>query len=62
LPEGRKREKDNLGVWDGHVHTALFTMDKQQGPTVWHMELYSVLCGSLDERGVWGRMYIYMYD
>ena len=28
----------------------------QQGPTVQHRELYSVLCGILDERGVWGRM------
>ena len=22
------------GVWDGHVHTAIFKMDNQQGPTV----------------------------
>ena len=21
-------------VWDGHVHTAIFKMDSQQGPTV----------------------------
>ena len=31
-------------------------MDKQQGPTVEHMEPCSMLCGSLDERGVWWRM------
>ena len=31
-------------------------MDKQQGPAVYHMELCSMLCGSLDGRGVWGRM------
>ena len=31
-------------------------MDHQQGPTAEHRELCSVLCGSLDERGVWGRM------
>ena len=31
-------------------------MDNQQGPTVQHWELYSMLCGSLDGRGVWGRM------
>ena len=31
-------------------------MDSQQGPTVKHRELCSVLCGSLDGRGVWGRM------
>ena len=31
-------------------------MHNQQGPTVQHMELSSVLCGSLDGRGGWGRM------
>ena len=28
-------------------------MDNQQGPTVQHVKLYSMLCGSLDGRGVW---------
>ena len=31
-------------------------MDNQQGTTVWHMELHSMLCGSLEGRGVWGRI------
>ena len=31
-------------------------MDNQQGPTVQHVELCSMLCGSLDGRGVWGRI------
>ena len=31
-------------------------MDNQQGPTTQHMELCSGICGSLDGRGVWGRM------
>ena len=44
------------GVWDGHVHTDIFKMDNQQGPNVQHRKLCSVLCGSLDGRGVWGRM------
>ena len=39
-----------------NIHTAVFKMDNQQGPTVWHMELCSMLCGSLDGRGVCGRM------
>ena len=38
------------------VHTAIFKMDNQQGPTVQHMEFCSVLCGSLDGRGIWERM------
>ena len=26
--------RDSQGVWDGHVHTTVFKMDNQQGPTV----------------------------
>ena len=45
LPEGRMVGRDReLG------------MDNQQGPTVEHMELCSMLCSNLDGRGVWGRM------
>ena len=36
--------------------TALFKLDNQQGPTVQHRALCSMLCGSLDGRGDWGRM------
>ena len=43
-----------VGVWDGHVHTVIFKMSDQQGPTVWHRELCSTLCGSLDGKGIWG--------
>ena len=43
---GRKR--DSLGVWDGQVHTAIFKMDNQQGPTMKNMELGSMLYSSLD--------------
>ena len=31
-------------------------MSNQQGPTVQHMELCSMFCGSLNGRGVRGRM------
>ena len=34
------------------THTAVFKMDNQQGPTVWHGGLCSLLCDSLN--GVWG--------
>ena len=30
---------------------------ENQGPTRGHVELCSVLCGSLDGRGIWGRMH-----
>ena len=28
------RERDSQGVWDEEVHTAVFKMDDQQGPTI----------------------------
>ena len=28
------RRRDTYGLWDGHVHTAIFKMDNQQGPNV----------------------------
>ena len=40
------------GVWDGHVHTAIFRMDNQRGPTVGHKECVAVLRASLGGRGV----------
>ena len=36
------------------MRTAIFQMDNKQGSQ--HMELSSMLCGSLDGRGVWGGM------
>ena len=34
----------------------LFKMDNRQGPPVQHRELCSIVCGSLDGRGAWGRI------
>ena len=48
--------RDRWGVWDGHAHTAIFKMHNQQGPTLEHRELCSVLCGSQDGGRVWERM------
>ena len=33
---GRMKGRDNWGVWDGHVHTAIFKRDNQQGLTAYH--------------------------
>ena len=44
---------DSQRVCKGHAHTAIFKMDNQQGSTVQYMELYSMLCASLDRKGVW---------
>ena len=53
---GRMGGRDSQGVWARHVHAAIFKMDNQQGPTVLHRDLCSMLCGSLVGRGVRGRM------
>ena len=45
--EGRVGERDRPGVWDGYVHTAKFKIENQQGPTVSHRELSSILCNYL---------------
>jgi len=29
------------------IHTTLYEIEKQQGPTVWHRELYSTACNNL---------------
>ena len=50
------RGRDSWGVWDEHVHTAVFKMDNQQAPTVQHSKLCSILCGNLGGKRIWGRM------
>ena len=37
-----RRGKDKLGVWDQQIQTTMYKIDKQQGPTVQHRELYSI--------------------
>ena len=39
LPKG-KEGRDKLGVWDQQIQTTI--LNKQQGPTVQHRELYSI--------------------
>ena len=35
LPKGTGRENDRLEVWDWHMHTEVYRMVGQQGPTVY---------------------------
>ena len=44
--------RDRLGVGDGHVHTATFKTDNQQGPTTQHRKLYSVPCNNLNGKRI----------
>ena len=54
VPRRKGGGRDSQGVWDGH--TAVFIMENQQGPAGQLRELCSMSDGSLDGRGVWGRM------
>ena len=29
-----ERGRDKLGVWDQQIHTTIYKIDKQQGPTI----------------------------
>ena len=35
-------KRKGLGVWDQQLQTIIYRIDKQQGPTVQHRELYSI--------------------
>ena len=56
-------EKSSLGIPLQKMYVStIFNMDNQQGPTVEHMELCSMLCSSLDRSeglGENGHMYMY---
>ena len=30
---GKEKQRDKLGVWDWHIHTAVYKIDNEQGPT-----------------------------
>ena len=34
VTKGISGEGDKLGVWDEQIHTTIYEIDKQQGPTV----------------------------
>lgn len=29
-----RKEENKLGVWDEHIHTTIYKVDNQQGPTL----------------------------
>ena len=34
ITRGKGESRDRLGVWDRYVHTTIFKINNQQGPTV----------------------------
>ena len=44
--------RDKSGAWDEHIHTTVYKIDNQQGPTVEHRELYSIFCNNLNGKRI----------
>ena len=38
----RRWGRDKLRVWNQQIQTSIYNIDKQQGPTVQHREMYSI--------------------
>ena len=53
--------RDRLGVWDWQMQTAIYKMDKQQGPTVWCRELYSRSYNKPSWKRILKKIYGYIY-
>ena len=51
MPREKGGERDELGGRDWYMHTAKRKTD-QQGPTVEHKELYSMLCNNLNGKRI----------
>ena len=47
LTKGERGGRDKLGAWDQQIQTTIYKIDKQQGPTVQHKELYTISCNNL---------------
>ena len=61
VTKGESRGRDKLGGWDEQIHTTVYKIDKHQGPTVRHRELYSIFCNNLQWKRVGKRIDIYVY-
>ena len=39
--------RDKLGIWDQQIQAIIYKIDNQQGPSVYHRELYSIFSNNL---------------
>ena len=58
---GKLWGRDSQGVWDGHVHTVVFKMDNQQGPTVSSGMLFNVMWQAGWEEGLGKNGYMHTH-
>ena len=62
VARGKEGGKGELVVWDSHVHTAVFKMDNQQGPTLCYSTGNSAQCYvAAWMGGKFGEGYMYIY-
>ena len=47
VTRGGRGGRDKVGFEDQQLHNTIYKINRQQGPTVWHRELYSVPCISI---------------
>ena len=47
VTRGERGGRDKVGFEDQQIHNTIYKINRQQGPTVWHRELYSVPCISI---------------
>ena len=52
--------RDELGVQDQQMQMIIYKMDKQQGPTLQHRELYSISCDNHTGKK-YEEIYIYIH-
>ena len=52
---------DKLRAWGEHTQTTVYKTDNQQGPTIQHRELYSIVCNDLDGKRIWTRIYTHTH-
>ena len=52
VTKGERWGSDKLGGWDGPVHSTVYKIDNQQGPTVEHRELYSIFYNNLNGKRI----------
>ena len=58
---GERVRENKSGAWNQQIETVIYKIDKEQGPTVQHRELYSIHYNNL-EKTVKKNPHIYMYD
>ena len=42
LPEGKGRGRDKLGIWNQQIQSTIYKINRQEGSTIHHRELYSI--------------------